>query len=63
MDSDDICDLKRFEKQILFFQKNPKISILGTGVEIFSEKNENSKTKIIKWKRKKRNNYSRIDRN
>jgi len=40
MDSDDICDPARFEKQIYFFKNNPDIDILGSAI---CEFNENSK--------------------
>jgi glycosyltransferase involved in cell wall biosynthesis len=36
MDSDDICVLDRFEKQIDFLIKNPKIDLLGTNIEEFN---------------------------
>lgn len=32
MDSDDICLDDRFEKQVLFFENNPDVSVLGTGI-------------------------------
>ena len=38
MDSDDVCTKDRFEKQLLYFKKNPETSILGG---IISEFNEN----------------------
>jgi glycosyltransferase involved in cell wall biosynthesis len=38
MDSDDICVLNRFEKQILFLDSNPKIDLIGANVEEFNSK-------------------------
>ena len=35
MDSDDICYPDRFEKQVLQFEKDKDLSILGTGIEEF----------------------------
>ena len=37
MDSDDICVLNRFEKQIEFLIVNPKIDLIGTNVEEFNK--------------------------
>ncbi|MEH7159006.1 glycosyltransferase [Neobacillus drentensis] len=34
-DSDDLCDSTRFEKQIEFLRKNPKVDVLGTFIEEF----------------------------
>lgn len=36
MDTDDICVLNRFEKQIDFLRNNPKIDLVGTNVEEFN---------------------------
>lgn len=36
MDTDDICVLDRFEKQINFLNKNPNIDLLGTSIEEFN---------------------------
>lgn len=40
MDADDISTPDRLEKQIDFMQKNPDISVLGTGVNIIDEHGE-----------------------
>ena len=37
MDSDDISDPKRFEKQILYVENNPEIDVLGTDIAEFNE--------------------------
>ena len=37
MDSDDICTKDRFEKQLLYFKKHPKTSILGGIISEFSK--------------------------
>ena len=37
MDSDDISDNKRFEKQIAFIEKNPEIDVLGTDIAEFND--------------------------
>lgn len=37
MDTDDICVLNRFEKQIEFFNTNPSIDLVGTNVEEFNK--------------------------
>ena len=34
MDSDDICDIYRFEKQVAFLEANDSIDVLGTGYSI-----------------------------
>ena len=36
MDSDDISDPKRFEKQILYVENNPEIDVLGTDIAEFN---------------------------
>jgi glycosyltransferase involved in cell wall biosynthesis len=41
MDTDDICDPERFEKQIAFFRNNPDIDVLGSWISEF-EDNPNS---------------------
>ena len=38
MDTDDICVLNRFEKQLEFFNNNPSIDLVGTNVEEFNKK-------------------------
>ena len=43
-DTDDINDPKRFEMQIKHLEKNPKISVLGTRMQIFSESPEKAVT-------------------
>ena len=40
MDSDDICFPDRFEKQVLQFEKNNNLVILGTGIEEFYKNDE-----------------------
>ena len=54
MDSDDIAHKKRFEKQIEFLEKNPDISVLGTGFEVIDNPDKKilyEKNNIdIKWK-------------
>ncbi|RBL93808.1 glycosyltransferase [Chitinophaga flava] len=48
MDSDDICYLDRFEKQVLFIAQNRNISVLGTGIMEFNEQpNDMSSVKIL----------------
>lgn len=37
MDSDDICDAQRFEKQFRFLRKHPDISLLGGYIDEFDE--------------------------
>lgn len=37
MDADDINFRERFEEQIKFMESNPKISVLGTGIEIIKD--------------------------
>lgn len=37
MDSDDISDPKRFEKQILYVENNPEVDVLGTDIAEFNE--------------------------
>ncbi len=40
MDSDDICFLDRFDKQLKFFEEHPDVEILGTGLsEFYVDKN------------------------
>jgi glycosyltransferase involved in cell wall biosynthesis len=36
MDTDDICVMNRFEKQIDFFKQNPNIDVVGSNVEEFN---------------------------
>lgn len=36
MDTDDICKLNRFEKQIEFFERNPTVDLIGSNVEEFN---------------------------
>lgn len=36
MDTDDICHPQRFQKQLIFLQTHPDISVVGTNVEEFS---------------------------
>lgn len=38
MDSDDICDRQRIEKQVLLMNKNKKIVMTGTSIRMFGEK-------------------------
>lgn len=40
MDTDDICDTRRFEKQILLMQNDSELSILGSDIEEFEERKE-----------------------
>lgn len=40
MDADDVSDPHRLEKQIAFFSKHPKVSILGTGLYEINEQGE-----------------------
>ncbi|BBF22586.1 glycosyltransferase [Sutterella megalosphaeroides] len=37
MDSDDISEPQRFEKQVEFFKTHPDITVLGTGMNMFGE--------------------------
>lgn len=56
MDSDDICFPDRFEKQVLQFDLNPDLEILGGGIEEFyiAENNEYRKVRLYpKWTDKK----------
>ena len=48
MDSDDISDCRRFEKQIAFMRKNPEIDVVGTYIAEFinSPKEENKRTRV-----------------
>lgn len=41
MDSDDICALNRFEKQLAFFQNNSEMSIVGSNVAEFIDDTSN----------------------
>ena len=43
MDADDISQLDRFEKQINFLEKNPKIFIVGSFVQFINENDEDTK--------------------
>ena len=38
VDSDDLYDKKRFEKQISFIENNPQISVVGSKIEFFTDK-------------------------
>jgi len=40
MDSDDICELNRFEEQLNFMQNNPNISLCGTRTKIMYQNGE-----------------------
>jgi glycosyltransferase involved in cell wall biosynthesis len=40
MDSDDISDLKRLEKQLEYMESNPEIGLLGSNFIIFGDQNE-----------------------
>lgn len=56
MDSDDICFPERFEKQVLQFDLNPDLEILGGGIEEFyiAENNKYRKIRLYpKWTDKK----------
>lgn len=56
MDSDDICFPERFEKQVLQFDLNPDLEILGGGIEEFyiAENNKYHKVRLYpKWTDKK----------
>lgn len=35
MDDDDICDCRRFERQIAFLEANPEINVVGTSIQNF----------------------------
>jgi glycosyltransferase involved in cell wall biosynthesis len=35
MDSDDICTLKRFQKQVAFLDSNPEVDVVGSAIEEF----------------------------
>ena len=46
MDSDDISDAKRFEKQILFIENHPEIDVLGSNISEFQTSlNENMRVR------------------
>ena len=47
MDTDDIALPMRFEKQLEYLEKNPQISLLGTGIEEFSSDPECPDSKTI----------------
>lgn len=47
MDTDDIALPMRFEKQLEYLEKNPQISLLGTGIEEFSSAPELPDSKTI----------------
>lgn len=47
VDADDINYLNRFEKQITFMKTHPKISVLGAGIEEFSESDKTVNTQRI----------------
>ena len=47
MDTDDIALPMRFEKQLEYLEKNPQISLLGTGIEEFSRAPECPDSKTI----------------
>lgn len=47
MDTDDIALPMRFEKQLEYLEKNPQISLLGTGIEEFSSAPECPDSKTI----------------
>lgn len=47
MDTDDIALPRRFEKQLEYLEKNPQISLLGTGIEEFSSVPECPDSKTI----------------
>lgn len=47
MDSDDICNKNRFEKQVNFFENNPDCYICGSALkEFYIEKNSNVREKL-----------------
>ena len=68
MDSDDICYLDRFEKQIKFLEDNPNISLLSGYIDEFNlDQNEISSTRTvplenneIKVSLKKRNAFNHM---
>ena len=68
MDGDDICHEKRFEKQLLLFEKNPILDIVGSNIVEFDGSVENilSKRKMplsddeIKRFAKKRNPFNHV---
>ena len=37
MDTDDVCELDRFEKQLQYLKQNPDVALLGTAIDEFSE--------------------------
>ena len=46
MDSDDICNSSRFQKQIEFLESNPDHVLVGTSIEYFINKNKTWKIKL-----------------
>lgn len=40
MDQDDVSLPERFQKQVIFLENNPKISMVGTQIDFINEKNE-----------------------
>lgn len=40
MDADDISLPERFQKQVIFLENNPKISMIGAQIDFINEKNE-----------------------
>ena len=47
MDTDDICDPSRFQKQIMAFNNNPNLSICGTSIQEFDSTN----SKVLSYRR------------
>ncbi|AVQ44402.1 TPA: glycosyltransferase family 2 protein [Clostridium sporogenes] len=50
MDGDDICELQRLEKQIEYMKSNPNIDILGSYINVLSDKGVSSSTINIAYK-------------
>ena len=48
MDSDDISHPDRLEKQIEFLEKNPKVFVVGTAVNLINEKDEKIRSIFLK---------------
>ncbi|MFG1487463.1 glycosyltransferase [Halobacteriovorax sp. RZ-1] len=61
MDSDDICDLTRLEKQFEIFSNNPQIDVVGTGIIEFSTSIEDaSKIRILPSTSDEIHNFSKF---
>lgn len=61
MDSDDICELDRFEKQIKVFEEDEELALLGGVIEEFTEDPGKSISKrVVPYSTEEINNYIRV---